>query len=860
VLVCLALHFLPPVAGAAPPPEDIAQAVRELGDDRFSVREKASAFLQAAGRAAEPALRAALKSRDPEVVRRAGAILDQFKWGIYPDTPKEIVDLVTRYRSADRGLKQALAHKLLERGAAGVAVVTKLAGAEPDEVARQVLLRQLVQEQAQLVPGLAAEGQLATLEELLEVCSPLGEEAARNYAAYLLVRGRLDEAIAAVKARTDPPSAEVLTYLYRAKGDLAGARQAAERAGNPRLVEAVLWEQGAWKELLDRHRPQPGGTAGDAVEALALRAAYQRRAGAAKDFEATLAELRRLEPGQAHEDGELWHRAKALLLHDRPAEAIGLLVKGGEPARAFELLAAQMRVREALALADGAAGRARDDRFRLDVLRARTLYNLGETDKALALFTRLAGEVTDPAIGLDLAAQLIDAEYGVGLADQAQEHCALLLARAKDDAILGALLAQAFPEKSDAAAAWWAFLTRQFPDEPAPATMKRLRGLLAGKTPLKELEALARGGEAARLGPAKREAWWLALAEAFRAADGETQARAVLEKAAADPSASSAPGVKLGDWLVEHKLWTQAAEQYDRAWRKDRGQPLPLYLRGLALVRAGRNAQGQKLMDLAHLVPLAGEQPRHTLAAALAERGRPDAARREYDLIVRTGQFNSWYVSDSRRHFAQDALARKDYLAAAGFYERSLLDCLRAGTGFERTAAYVVVPSMVHRIRARGLLAAGRADEAREETRLALTASPGSVDVCIDLVPALEKAGRKREADDLFDQVFALYERLAADYPRFASGHNSLAWLAARCHRRLDRALEHAQRAVALAPKEAGYRDTLAEVHFQRGEKDRAIDLMKQCVALEPKNDYFRKQLRRFQAGDPTAEVPEEQP
>ncbi len=45
-------------------------------------------------------------------------------------------------------------------------------------------------------------------------------------------------------------------------------------------------------------------------------------------------------------------------------------------------------------------------------------------------------------------------------------------------------------------------------------------------------------------------------------------------------------------------------------------------------------------------------------------------------------------------------------------------------------------------------------------------------------------------------------------------------------------------------------------VHFQRGEKDKALELMKKCVELEPQTEYFRKQLKRFEAGDPAAEVP----
>src|SRR5205807_1085485 len=96
------------------------------------------------------------------------------------------------------------------------------------------------------------------------------------------------------------------------------------------------------------------------------------------------------------------------------------------------------------------------------------------------------------------------------------------------------------------------------------------------------------------------------------------------------------------------------------------------------------------------------------------------------------------------------------------------------------------------------------------------------------------------------------------DYPQSATNHNTLAWLGALCRRHLDAAEEHANTAVKLTPDNAGYLDTLAEVNFQRGNAARAKELMQRCVELEPKNDYFRKQLKRIEAGDPRAEVPDE--
>jgi tetratricopeptide (TPR) repeat protein len=155
-------------------------------------------------------------------------------------------------------------------------------------------------------------------------------------------------------------------------------------------------------------------------------------------------------------------------------------------------------------------------------------------------------------------------------------------------------------------------------------------------------------------------------------------------------------------------------------------------------------------------------------------------------------------------------------------------------------------------------LAAGRSPEAYREIDLALAAQPGQLEVAIELVPALEQCGQRGEADRLFERVFGPSAQFCAEYPRSPWGHNQLAWLTARCRRQLDQGLEHAQKAVALAPAEPSYLDTLAEVRFQRGDRTGAIEMMKKCVSLDPKTEYFRKQLRRFKAGDRTAEVPDQ--
>ena len=59
----------------------VNRLIRQLGDDEFEQREKASADLQAIGRLAVPALTRAFNDLDPEISRRAGDCLQNIQQG-----------------------------------------------------------------------------------------------------------------------------------------------------------------------------------------------------------------------------------------------------------------------------------------------------------------------------------------------------------------------------------------------------------------------------------------------------------------------------------------------------------------------------------------------------------------------------------------------------------------------------------------------------------------------------------------------------------------------------------------------------------------------------------------------------------
>jgi Flp pilus assembly protein TadD len=724
------------------------------------------------------------------------------------------------------------------------------------------VLRQLRQEFERTLPALLAEGRDAAVEELLEFWLDSEAEAAGpNLAAYLLLQNRLDPKIAEYKARMDrfpdTRAAEILTYLYRARGDLPAARQAAAKANKPALLEAILLEQGAWKDLLARHPLRGNPQQSRDVEALGFLAAYQRLAGEVKELEQTVAVIQQL-PAATPGDGDaVWFSAEALLLNDRPQEAIDVLVQGKAYARAFDLLCTQMRYQEAFALAEKA--RAEDSKhvLAINVVQARVLYHLGEKEKAFTLFAKAAGAIKDPE-DIGSPHSVVEMEYQLGLKEDAYDHAAAILARLGNLLNAGLLLGQVFPNQGDSAAVWWRFLRRQHAGEDPAATMKRVRDLLEGKTPVQELDTLAEKVERfpKDIKVDAPEQWPAAVADAYRIAGQDDRARTFLEKSVAQWK-SAAALMNLGDFFAAKNLWKEAAEQYQGAWEKDHKDSAALYLWGRALTRAGQDQEGQRHVKLAQLLPLANEDLRFQLAEVLGKRGLTAAANWQYAVIVRTGQFDSWSTNNARRRLARAALAKKDFATVAALDERAMLECLKKSTGFVKPMAYLAVPHLVHRHRARALLAAGKTDEALQEIQVALSELPGEVEFFIQFVPELVRHGRHNEADGLFQRGLKFYEKFCAEYPQSGVAHNSLAWLAARCRRNLDQALVHAQKAVALAPKDSGFLDTLAEVHFQRGAKDTAVTLMKKCIEVTPTRAYYRDQLRRFETGDPTTDVPQ---
>ncbi len=118
-----------------------------------------------------------------------------------------------------------------------------------------------------------------------------------------------------------------------------------------------------------------------------------------------------------------------------------------------------------------------------------------------------------------------------------------------------------------------------------------------------------------------------------------------------------------------------------------------------------------------------------------------------------------------------------------------------------------------------------------------------------EMVAQLTKAGDQNAADQLFTPIEAKLRADLAANPTSPQEMNSVAWFLARSGRKLDDALKFAEQAVAADPKNGALIDTLAEVHFQRGESKEAVALETKALAADPGRPELERQMRRFKSG-----------
>ena len=876
-------------------PQAISAAIQQLGAADFELRQRATMFLWQAGRVTEPALRRAAEGKDPEIRLRARSILDDFRYGVFADTPEDVAAIVRRYRREEPKGRELLWEQLLHK--ASIETLVAITTNEPTPAQRRQVLDRLEKESkveyavalaekwrgdyasaedvAKLdqfvqkqVPYFLAKREFAKSEALLEQSATDGV-GIRNWAAFLFLREQLDERINELKAEAESKIDEPvelatiqtkLVHMLRIQGDEAGALAIARHLEDVdvALVRGLLFDQRAWDELAERQNALVAKDPKD-IEALGFAAAYNRLALNYDEFNRNITAIR--ERAEKLFGGDsLGHCREALFLNGFTDEALQLLTRD-DLADAFNVQIMRNQYADAFDLAGiGNTRESRDawltgvfdrpDRsknwqsnFRIATQLAQILGTVGEKHESVEMFERLANLLATNGEGTQWR-QLAESELKGKLVDEAFEHAAEAYDKDRNAASITLL----FVNHSTVAKIWWDIYSELDLDDDTRARLARVRNLFYQRKNHEEVIAeIAKTHDrilALDVAHRSRTKWLHAIGETYQVHREPDRARECFESIAAEHSPAA---IRLADALAKEEDWIAASNWYHSVWEQDR-QPYALYLYGEMLSKAGAEDVGQESKQLARLMPLAGASRYDSLASHLAQRGYDDAATEECELLRRCSTWSDLQMFHAIAALSQSVAAKDDPLAAAAYSEQRMLNCLQELWHFTDAGSYVRIPLEVHRDRATGLLKRDEVSDAIVELEMCQRIWPADLNIPETFVPQLDEVLRTEAADKLFNTSYALIEETCEIFPNSALHHNNAAWLAAKCKRRLDAALVHVNRALELAPNEAQYIDTLGEVYFQQGKTELAIDCAKKCVELEPSITFYQEQLTRFQA------------
>ena len=278
---------------------------------------------------------------------------------------------------------------------------------------------------------------------------------------------------------------------------------------------------------------------------------------------------------------------------------------------------------------------------------------------------------------------------------------------------------------------------------------------------------------------------------------------------------------------------------------------------GLAMLRKGRPAP-----EVLRALLAADSGASHRQVGIVDTKGR-SAAHTGTDCSSWAGHRTGPGYSIQGNILAGEAVAtemERAFLTTPGELAGRLLAALQAGQaaggdkrGQQSAALLVVRPSKEYpeyNTRYIDLRVEDHKEPIREIARLfGIVEATKLSEAHLRFAEAYERAGRKDLARIERERVGEALKRALARGENDPSNLNGLAWTCATNEVFLPEALQAAERAASLEPKNTGILDTLAEVHFRMGNAAKAAEVGARALDIEPNDNYLKTQLARFRAG-----------
>jgi tetratricopeptide (TPR) repeat protein len=841
LLICVPVAALAVTCPGATEGE-VTTAIERLGSETHSDRKEAADLLVELGEAAIAPLERAAKSKDPEIRLRAREILREIdeRARALPAVPEDLREQLAGKKPLDR--KQVI-KDLLAKGPESYKTVYGLLMSEQDEEGREAVLSSLAE--ASVRPHdlvLGDEWGMRLLGAYLrrQLTTALR---CQSYAVWSLVTGSISNDIAELAAQPveqlEDDAAALLSWLHFANGDSQKANALA-RDRKIRIAPPDLDIEAGDAEPFDMRiealvtSPSP--------RRLAATVAHSRAMDRPETLDAVIKALESVAGVAAttrHENTTTDELVvDALLVADRPRIALESLVKRRSYALAFEFCRARGRYADALEIAEKA--RAKEPILPVDLEGAEERLREFHDTPDLEAELKSLREGLDGTNALPAIRGIVWIYLARGQPDRAKEFCrraSVELDASAEDIALGL---------SSEASLMWSWFERLHTAESGRRRLERVVDHLAKPQRAKAfLPVLAKMMTAADADPdemaSRRRCWRVGLICLRMLPGVETMDVIAFETA---PRSKSEPLACLGGLAAANGDWETAATWFKRAMDDQRYHPGARYMYGKALSELGRKEEGAQYMLQGSLLPLASHHARCELLRVLMLYGFHEDAVAQWDIARRACCFAAaWRPAGFR--FAQRLLrgekspeVRQRLLRFMRIHEGAkgygdISDRLHDAAEFRCTLAGEAV-------------AAGNLDGAVALYDRAWELSMVNVDLFADGVRLLQAADRVADAERLYKRTVDVLLANSRLFPDCAHCRNVLAWFMARCHRDLDAARKHAETAVRLQPRASAYMDTLAEIMFHLGDREKAVELQQKAVQYAPNMRELRERLEGF--------------
>lgn len=890
-----------PAADSQATDQQIRDLIVQLGSPRFAERQLATRELWQLGQAAEPQLRIAATSDSAEIAARAKAILADFDYGIYPTTDRATQAMILAFRDGNLNQKKSAGQSLLQEGKAGTLI--KLLLKEQDR-ATSVPLVQDFFGNSRFARTLITRGHDdAALEafrllhqhaEQLQLAGYRREEVLSEYLWLATMTGKLDAEVERLAdpalVETDATDLRTAVRLLRAAGDSERAQAISQRIQPPELadqvVENLLIEDHQWQKLSDLHTDQePLPITELDVPRLLTGLIGHRLAGQQERFQA---DLQRLYPfsdpyledlGLGDESGlfesvsntTLFMITEFLLVnqqlekgleylsrtdkfrafdgfaaiddYDSAFQALGYTEIGAETAKAFEQ---EIRRYRPTRWPDSNADIEKLSRV------VEAFYQLGFHTEAISLYRALF------AVAARYESEQTGALAIVGqsllINDQKELFFELVttqLDRNRPEFALECLFGNLGGQVDGVSLAsfWWTVLDMEMPELSPVDRLKwldrRLRPLLADDHPDPEFVELVQKIEREHQSGSSSWGDEAYLGYTYLLWNQRERAKDWLSRYDFGSGPSSDVALKLGDLYFEDGQFDLAAEAYLKAWRFGGENVSGLYLAGIAQQRGGKTTQAAQSLSLARKLMFSAEDHRR-VATDLIQRDLGSEARPLLESAVRVSEFQSLEAGLARFRLV-NLLDKTESSRAVNLLENQLLDVVLTSRYYPSVASYTYYAVEIELRKFRQHLIGNEPQQAAEAARRALAIRPCNATIAEEYLPELRALPQGQGlADELFETIRAAHLRRLEKFPSSGLYNNNLAWINSTNGKYLDEALKHAELAVKNEPDNPTYLDTLADVCFNLGQVERAIELMEKCLRINPLSEHYQDQMEKF--------------